>query len=189
MTALILLTEILELFGIVEYAGLQPPDTLSEIATLILVAFIPISLISVVTVCMWVYRAHDNLRAANFELEHTPGWAVGWYFIPLANLIKPFQVMKEQWNTTFFQDDRYTSEAPSIITVWWASYIVSNILGNVAARLQEASNYTGSGNTTGILLNMGSSVLWIVSAWCLLTLIRQITAGHRDGLLLADTFT
>ena len=187
-TVLLFLTSLLEFFGMVDYNA-QSLDDLSLIAGLIAVAFILMYLISAVTVCMWIYRAHDNLRAAGFELEYTPGWSVGWYFIPFANLIMPFNVMKEQWNTTFSNGDSYTSEAPSIITMWWVSYVVGSIFGNIGGVVQEASNYTGSGNTIGIFLNMGSAVLTIVSAWCLLTLIRQITAGHRDGLVLSDTFT
>ena len=187
-TVLLFLISLLEFFGMVDYNA-QSLDNLFVIVVLITVAFTLIYLISVVTICMWIYRAHDNLRAAGFELEYTPGWSVGWYFIPFANLIMPFKVMKEQWNTTFSNGDSYTSEAPSIITIWWVSYVVGNIFEAVAEHLTRRSIYAGSGNTIGIFLGMGSTVLTIVSAGCLLTLIRQITAGHRDGLVLSDTFT
>lgn len=45
---------------------------------------------------IWEYRAFNNLsvlRARN--LEFSPGWAVGWWFVPFANLVKPFQVVRE----------------------------------------------------------------------------------------------
>src|SRR6185437_9304082 len=45
---------------------------------------------------MWFYRVHKNLlalRAAN--LEYSPGWAVGGFFVPFLNLVRPMHVMRE----------------------------------------------------------------------------------------------
>ncbi|MDA7888799.1 DUF4328 domain-containing protein, partial [Akkermansiaceae bacterium] len=44
----------------------------------------------------WVRRANINSRgfgAAN--MNFSPGWSIGFYFIPILNLFKPFQAMKE----------------------------------------------------------------------------------------------
>ncbi len=47
---------------------------------------------------MWVYRMCRNAHSIeNAKIEITPGWAVGWYFVPLANLWKPYQAMKETY--------------------------------------------------------------------------------------------
>jgi Domain of unknown function (DUF4328) len=38
----------------------------------------------------WVFRANESARLLGaLEMKFTPGWAVGWYFVPLANLWKP----------------------------------------------------------------------------------------------------
>lgn len=45
--------------------------------------------VSVVFVSMWIYRAHANLFAAGYQgLEYTPGWSVGWFFVPIASLFR-----------------------------------------------------------------------------------------------------
>src|SRR5688500_18010935 len=55
---------------------------------------IPLFIAVVVFFLIWVYRAFNNLSALKpGNLEFSPGWAVGWWFIPFANLIKPFQAM------------------------------------------------------------------------------------------------
>ncbi len=43
---------------------------------------------------VWVYRAHANVHALGFnELKFSPGWAVGWWFIPFFNLVQPARAM------------------------------------------------------------------------------------------------
>ena len=44
-------------------------------------------MISAIFVGMWIYRAHANLRLVDVDgLIFTPGWSVGWYFVPVASL-------------------------------------------------------------------------------------------------------
>lgn len=45
---------------------------------------------------MWIYRANLNVRGFGAaDMKFTPGWSVGWYFIPIMNLVRPYQAMKE----------------------------------------------------------------------------------------------
>ncbi len=46
----------------------------------------------------WQHRAHRQLRQLGTQgLQFTPGWGVGWWFVPVANLWKPYQAIKELW--------------------------------------------------------------------------------------------
>jgi len=46
----------------------------------------------------WIYRTNKNLHVLSSEhMTFSPGWSLGWYFIPVANLFKPYQAMKEIW--------------------------------------------------------------------------------------------
>ncbi len=50
---------------------------------------------------VWQHRSQANLHAVPVrELEYTPGWAVGWWLIPFANLVKPFQTVRELWKAS-----------------------------------------------------------------------------------------
>lgn len=45
---------------------------------------------------IWIYRVSYNSRILSSEnMRFGPGWAVVWFFIPIANLWKPYQVLKE----------------------------------------------------------------------------------------------
>jgi hypothetical protein len=51
----------------------------------------------IVLICIWP-RANRNARALGATgMRFTPGWCVGWYFVPIMNLFRPYQAMKEIW--------------------------------------------------------------------------------------------
>lgn len=53
----------------------------------------------------------------------TPGWAVGWYFIPIANLWKPYLAMRD-----IVRASSAVRELPHfLLPVWWTLWIVSGI--------------------------------------------------------------
>ncbi len=49
---------------------------------------------------VWMYPAQKNLPALQptRPLEVSPGWAVVWFFVPIMNLFRPFQAMRQLWN-------------------------------------------------------------------------------------------
>jgi predicted Zn finger-like uncharacterized protein len=82
-----------------------------------------------ITFLRWIYRANKNLREMSGQTMYfTPGWAVGWYFVPIANLFKPFQAMKEIWEVSHKRQDN----GAALLGVWWALWLISNLLGEHA---------------------------------------------------------
>lgn len=59
---------------------------------------IPIGVATVIVFLIWLYRSHKNLYALRpTALNFSPGWAVGWWFVPFLAFYKPFQVVREVW--------------------------------------------------------------------------------------------
>lgn len=107
---------------------LTPADLLAALTGLVIL----ISLVlSAVFFSMWTHRVVANAHAFGGRFNTiSPGWAVGWYFIPFANLVKPYHALKEAWQTTFDEE-----KVPSLLPAWWGFWIVSNIMGNISLRL------------------------------------------------------
>ena len=62
---------------------------------------IPAAITSLISLLVWIYAAHANLPALRgTNLEFSDGWAVGWFFVPIANLVKPYQVVREIWRSS-----------------------------------------------------------------------------------------
>lgn len=85
--------------------------------------------ITVFLVAKWTYRASANVHAGGRRLETSPPWAVGWYFIPIANLWKPYQALAEIVRATV------TSSSSLPMGLWWGLWLATSISGNVSFRL------------------------------------------------------
>ncbi len=142
---------------------------------------------SVILVAMWIHRGHRNLHEYGLDgLEFTPGWAVGWYFIPFANLIKPYQAMRELWNASTGAGETFSSEAPGFLKAWWGTWLAGNIIGNISSR--TADSLDPSVLQLSATLGALSGALTIAAAWLLLRLIREITEGQANGLGVREVF-
>ncbi|MEO7715571.1 MAG: DUF4328 domain-containing protein [Capsulimonas sp.] len=79
----------------------------------------------------WTFLAYRNLDS--FEaagLETTAAWAVGWFFVPVVNLYRPFMVFHELWKAgtpgVDSRDEVAWQRVPSspLIGWWWSSVIL-----------------------------------------------------------------
>ena len=98
---------------------------------------------------MWFYRVHSNLEPlGGRDLSYTSGYAVGCWFIPFLNLVRPAQVAQEIWRNSdpAAVGEGIAREGPSssLVGAWWIVWIVSNIIANVAARMSWSVNSPNS---------------------------------------------
>jgi hypothetical protein len=82
---------------------------------------------------MWVHRTYRNLPSLGAsDLNYSPGWAVGYYFIPILNLFRPYQVMRETWQASdprnIGQRDWKYLAAPALLSIWWAMHVISRFV-------------------------------------------------------------
>ncbi len=160
---------------------------MSGLGALVYALFAVAMVIAIVVVAMWIHGAHANLRAAGMiGLEFTPGWAVGWYFIPIANLFKPFQAMRELWNRSLAEDEGFGQDTPSRLKTWWGTWIAGNIVSNIGVRLQSLGG--AEAVTVGHALDIVSTLLLVVAGWLLLQIVEAVSAAQRGGVTLAHAF-
>ena len=101
----------------------------------------------------WLHRAARNVRAFHpgAHFEYTTGWAVGWWFVPFANLVKPLRAVQEIWRASepdILQTDRsfLGVPLPGLMSTWWGAWIASGLLGNLSGRIEDpmASSVIGA---------------------------------------------
>ena len=85
---------------------------------------------------MWVHRTYRNLPALGAtDLRFSPGWAVGYYFIPVLQFFRPFQVMRETWRASDRAHDggaEWQRRPAAPIIGWWWGLHISVIAGGLA---------------------------------------------------------
>jgi hypothetical protein len=124
--------------------GGGPPTTLDDLArsddlqglaaTLELVALIACAILFIV----WFAPAYRNLRVLGVpDLRFGPGWAIGAWFVPVLNLWRPKQIANDIWRGSdpeapaSLAGELQMRPVASLVTGWWAAWIVSGVIGTV----------------------------------------------------------
>lgn len=81
----------------------------------------------------WGRDAANNVRAFGAQgLTWSPGWAIGGWFIPYANYVIPFLVLREIWRATeapLLQGrDWRQVPVPSWTGWWWGLWVASSVV-------------------------------------------------------------
>ena len=151
-----------------------------------LAALVGIALI--VLWCMWQHRAQGNLSALGASgVRFTPGWAVGWWFIPVAWWAMPFNTVQELWKASDPQrgaaDWKSASTSPLLVgwwVVWLALWVLAIVaVSTVSAPGQQFGEYTPSQMVHRVSWGIWANVAHIVAAILALLVVREI--DRRQG--------
>jgi hypothetical protein len=143
---------------------------------------------TVVLFCMWLHRAYSNLPALGNPkqaLKHSAAWAVGSFFVPIANLFIPYRAVRETWakSDPGVAVDNYVApqepSSPSIMTLWWAFWIISNIVSNAAFRFSLNAKTAGEA-TVVAWLELFGELLAIPAAVFAILVVREIDRRQEE---------
>lgn len=117
-------------------------------------AFYRLALFSFVIIYLtWVYKAHFNLSllgAKNLRYSHAS--AIWWWFVPIANLWKPYSVLKEIMinSQKFVYGSIQNSKFGILLILWWILHLPSSFLDKIGNKMGDPSTLSGY----QLLLNM-----------------------------------
>lgn len=103
--------------------------------------------VTLVVFLSWVYRATANLRPlGSLSVRFTPGWAVGYFFIPIVQLWRGYQVVADIWRESqpaaVDEHGAYLPRKATLVGWWWALRVLS-----------FGGNVRGTGPLPTIMLN------------------------------------
>lgn len=94
-------------------------------------------LASLVLFCFWVHRSYANLvPLGSMRMRFTPGWAVGYFFIPVVVFVRGVQVMRDLWIDSQplpvggSSPETLVRRAP-LVGWWWAMWIVTMLSSRI----------------------------------------------------------
>ncbi len=130
---------------------------------------------------MWIHRSYRNLPALGVVgLKYSPGWAVGYFFIPILNLFRPYQTVKEIWKASDpnidFTDNtawRYVDTSP-LIKIWWFFWIIDNSLDRFVGRMSRRAD-TLKGFIDADWISIISDILAVIVAVLTIIIVRTIS--------------
>jgi hypothetical protein len=125
--------------------------------------------VTLVLYLIWKYRATSNrwcLDPATALIR--PGWAVGWYFIPIANLVMPLKAMLQLCPP--FEKRAYW---------WWGLYLAS-LICSVLSEILVGETASNSQLRWALRLMIGEWLFAGASALVLQGLVREIGRWQRQ---------
>lgn len=126
--------------NVLRNAGVTPDAMAAAIETPEAASFLFIlsSILYHVVFLRWVYVVNRNAQQWSDAMTVGPGWNVGWFFIPIACLWKPFEGIREVRGATIAPEAPDSVAVPSWMNLWWGLWVGAAIYGNVLALLVGA---------------------------------------------------
>jgi hypothetical protein len=120
---------------------------------------------------IWMNRAHKSAQGlGTVFMEHSSASAVWWWFVPIASLWKPKDVMREIHSVASPAVDE---EGSRMITIWWAFWVASQLTSS-------CGDITGEDfNTTFVMLNMIPIVFTAVAAYYAVQVVDLVTSQQE----------
>ncbi len=154
----------------------QSNDQRQRIVGLINVA---VSVLTYITFLVWVYRANFNSHGFGArDMKFSPAGAVGFYFIPILNLVWPYRAMSEIWKISRNPAGWQNQPGSSLLGWWWAMFIIAAILGWISlAMAGQAKTLTALKDMTTAAIM--ADVAYIASYLLDLALVSAISKQQK----------
>jgi len=136
----------------------------------------------------WIYRAYKNLQAMNIPgLKYSPSWAVGYFFIPILNLFRPYQVVKEIWQQCASAADSklYGTELVEVsakIGWWWMFFVVHWMLSRASSRMMLRAE-SGEEYVSATYFALVTDIVNIMGAIAAIVMIKAVDQRQEKKLI------
>lgn len=187
LVALMLIGEIGELQGWISLDNAHDVTSPDGLYAGVLLANLLLLIATYVVFGMWIYRAAANVDAAMVPgFRYTPGWAVGWHLVPIANLYKPFDAMRQIWNASHGGGSNLDRGEP-LLVYWWGLWVLTGIASYFAFRL-DLDPANAADARTALEAETFSSVLSLALYPLAWRLVDRVTRAQSERLTSAQIF-
>ena len=146
------------------------------------------SMLSWAVIVLWLIWQHGstaNLWARGYrDLKIRPGWAVGWWFIPFANLAMPLVAMLELDRRS--TPDGVARTASPLLGWWWAAWLASAAvpaIGAFSAAASHLESFARSIDERAPIIDF-TSMAHAVAPWLLVAgALQAVAAGLAIGVI------
>ena len=128
---------------------------------------------------VWFHRAYRNAAALGAGgLRFSSGWAVGWWFVPIACLWMPCLAAVDIWKASggvtpaADGDLRRQDAAPTLVVLWWVAWLAFLVMANVTGVLDNP-------NDNSFLLSVLSNGATVLAAVLAIIVVMSVSAREE----------
>jgi hypothetical protein len=168
-----------------EGSELENSDSLSLIVpglqTVMGVTQAVINVLAIVYFLRWFRRAYANVARAGLRIKHTDSWAIGAWFVPFLNWVRPYSMMREIWWKTQRIAGR-AAQSYDVLGWWWAAFIVHGLADRHSTRLMIRAETTAE-IIDATWVDLFTSLFDVVAAVLTLLVIQKVADVESEALL------
>lgn len=146
-------------------------------------SYLAVFIISGILILKWIYQSNQNARYLGAkDMAFTPAWSIGFYFIPIVSLWKPYQAMKEIWQASQNPDNWQIEKVSSILGVWWFFWIANSMVGQAVFRMSRRAQEVSEIMNVNLISQVSEilSIPLAVVTWLLINKISNTQKAQRD---------
>ena len=136
----------------------------------------------------WVRRATCNMGALGAEKpEFSPGWAIGWWFIPFANWVQPMRVISQAWRASDPSlpiDETLawrTAKLSALVPVWWVGWLGGNNAWSIAYSTIDGNSMSAAEQATVTAVVFVLDILMLAVAVLSVVLVVSLTRRQAEA--------
>ncbi len=149
-------------------------DTVNAIAIGLVVA-------TAVGFALWAWAAYSRLGALGYERRSSSAWALGAWFLPVANLFIPKRIVNDlvEADVPRHGVTMTTVWTRRWVTAWWAAWIASLAVGFTVNRMADNAKTVDAALSASNAFMVRSAVL-VVAAVLAIVAVCTVTLQQRD---------
>ncbi|MFJ7127820.1 DUF4328 domain-containing protein [Streptomyces sp. NPDC098101] len=126
---------------------------------------------------VWFHRLRKNAEVWAGDLQgRKPGWAIGGWFIPFANLWIPRGIAADIWRASRWQP--YAADGArelTLLNAWWTFWVADMVVERIGAQLYKRAE-TAEAYITASSWSLAGYVLDIAAAVLAILFVRRLTS-------------
>lgn len=135
----------------------------------------------------WFHRAYKNLRRLGVQnMRYGDGWAIGSWFIPFFNWVRPKNMANDVWRGSERGVEVWWQwrqvQVPSLVHWWWALFLVQGVVAYFGQRTVQSGYHDAttlssalSQIKTGTVLDVLAQLVAVAGIVLAITVVSRIT--------------
>lgn len=135
-------------------------------------------LATIVVFIVWFHRVRCNAEVFRPDgFSQSAGWAIGGWFVPIANLFFPYRTARETWDasTQNASDGSFRSVSGAPVVAWWLALVAGWIL-DVVSSYKDAKAVGAAAIRDAASLGAVANLTYVVAAVLAVLFVRKLTA-------------
>lgn len=156
-------------------SGMASTDMLNALVGLVQSTTI---LATSVVFIVWFHRVRCNAEVFRPDgFSQSAGWAIGGWFVPIANLFFPYRTARETWDasTQYAPDGSYRSVSGAPVVAWWLASVAAWFIDGLAS-YQDRKAVGAAAVRDASSLGVVADLLIVVAAVLAVLFVRKLTA-------------